>query len=844
MHAIQFLRPGIDLGGALTGSYSPTLVLLSIAISVVAAYVGLQHVHLIGAAGSRGLGRLWHALAAFALGAGVWAMHFVGMLAFALPVPIAYRLDLTVLSLLPAVAAAAVALAFLRRIHMEMWPALAGGVVMGLGIAAMHYLGMSGMIVPAHMYYEPGLFFASVAIAIVMGTVAISARALLHRVIASPRLVTLFSALALGLATSAMHYAAMAAAVYLPLDGHRPAAAGLDRSVLAGGTAVATGLILLVSLLSTQLRRRVADAAALARAATVEASRLDERLRTIAERVPGVVYQFRRHPDGRYTMPYASEAIRAVLGVRPEQVAEDAAPVFASIHPDDRERLIQSIEESARTLAPWQSRFRIFTPEGHERWLMGNSLPKADADGTVDWDGFVMDVTDQRRAEETVRRLAFHDSLTDLPNRRQFYERLEASAERMAERRQFGALFFVDLDRFKLLNDLRGHDAGDELLQVIARRLAAATGPHDMLARLGGDEFVVAIENLGQNAAEAAARAEQFGRGLLEKVRMRTRGSPESGPSNSASIGICLFGGPERLDADEIVRRADFAMYNAKRAGGNTVRRFDAAMREVMETRRILERDLHEAITRSQFVLHYQRQVDRDGCVVGAEALIRWLHPRDGLISPDRFIGLAEETGLIVPIGNWVLDQVCERLREWGSRAETADLTLSVNVSARQFYQDDFVAAVADRLARAGVDPRCLKIEITESLLLRDVGEARQIVQALRELGVRCAIDDFGTGYSSLSYLANLEVAELKIDRSFTTRIDGPAAEKERLVVEAIVELGRRLGIQVCAEGVETDEQFRLLRAINCHVFQGYRFGHPVRFEEMLEQPRLATQLC
>ncbi|BBK36352.1 hypothetical protein STAQ_14300 [Allostella sp. ATCC 35155] len=844
MHPIEFLTPGIDTGRALTGSYSPALVLLSVAISILAAYVGLKHVHLIASAGASGVGRLWHLMAAFALGAGVWTMHFVGMLAFQLPVPVDYRLDVTLLSLVPAVLAAYVALTFILRASVSPMAAVAGGIVMGLGICAMHYIGMSAMIVPAQMYYRPTLFFASIGLATIMGAVAISARAFLGRFVESPALVTLLSAIAMGLAISSMHYAAMLSTVYLPLPGAPAAAEGATRALLGTGALLVTSLILLVSLVSTQLRRRLADTAAVARAAAEKAGRLDDRLRTIAARVPGVVYQFRRDRSGHYSMPYASDAIRTVFGIRPEQVADDAAAIIATVNPEDLDRLLESIEESARMLQPWQCRFRIHAPDGRERWLMGNSLPKADADGTVVWDGFIMDVTEQRRAEEKVRRLAFHDSLTDLPNRRLFYERLESCARRMHATRQFGALFFVDLDHFKLLNDVRGHGAGDELLQAIARQLDAATGPDDILARLGGDEFVVAVEQMGSSATDAAAAAERLGRTLLEAVRRRGKEVGEPGPSSSASIGVCVFGGEAPLDADEIVRRADFAMYNAKRAGGNTIRRFDGAMLDAMEARKVLEADLRAAIGRNEFELHFQHQVDRSGSPVGAEALIRWHHPRDGLIAPDRFIGLAEETGLVVPIGSWVLEQVCHRLRTWQDRPETHHRSLAINVSARQFYQDGFVEAVTRTLDRAGLDPRGLKIEITESLLLRDFEEARSIVRALRDRGVRCAIDDFGTGYSSLSYLANLEVAELKIDRSFTTRLDGPDGRKERVIVEAIVELGRRLELQVCAEGVETQAQFRLLRATNCHLFQGYLFGRPAPFDRLSEGEPVTAVTC
>lgn len=835
MHAIEFVGPAMDLKRALQGTYSPALVLLSIAISVLAAFVALQHVHLIRATGSRGVSFVWHLMAALALGSGVWAMHFVGMLAFELPVTVGYRLETTLGSLAPAALAAFIALQTIIREPVRVPRTVLGGTVMGLGICAMHYIGMSAMVVPAQMYFEKRLFFASIGLAVVMGTVALSVRSMLHTVIASPMQVTLLSSLAMGLAISSMHYAAMEATVYVPTRDLETAIAAEDvsRHILAGGAALATLLILLVSLISTRLHQRVADAAAVAARSESKAGILDDQLRTIASRVPGVVYQFRRTPDGRYAFPYASEALRAVFGVRPGDVTEDAGPVFAIIHPEDLSGMVESIEESARRLQPWQRRFRILSAEAGERWLMGNSIPKAEPDGTVNWNGFVMDVTQQKEAEETIQRLAFHDSLTNLPNRRQLYDQLERSAARLARTRQFGALFFVDLDRFKMLNDIRGHAAGDELLQTVARRLVAVTGPDDILARLGGDEFVVAVERLGTAAPLAARQAEQFGRMLLDAVRDGVARRDDAGRHCSASIGICVFGGADRIGGEEIVRRADTAMYNAKKSGGNTIRLFDRAMRQAMEARHVLEEDLREAVAGQQFELHFQKQVDGSGRATGAEGLIRWRHPRDGLVMPVSFMGLAEETGLIVPIGTWVLETACRQLLAWQAGPGTRHLTLAVNVSARQFYQDDFVDLVAAHLRRSTADPARLKIEITESLLLRDLEDARAKVRALRALGVRCAIDDFGTGYSSLSYLARLDVAELKIDRGFTMKLEDGAEPKERLIVEAIVDLGRRLGLEVCAEGVETAEQFELLKGMRCDTFQGYLFGRPAPLAEM-----------
>jgi diguanylate cyclase (GGDEF)-like protein/PAS domain S-box-containing protein len=838
MQHLQFMDAGVDAGNAVVGAYSSELVVASVLISFMAAFVAFNHVSLIRSAGARGAGIIWNAGAAAALAIGVWGMHFVGMLAFELPVPVTYRLDITAVSLVPAFAASLVALKVLAVVRPTSALLVFGGVSMGIGICLMHYIGMAAMVAPVDMYYQPALFIASIAAAVIVATLSLFLRASLDRAEFWPVGVTLVSSIIMGGAISSMHYMAMEATVYLPsqADGQTAGALSVSSSALEWGIVVAVLLVFVVAAVSAYLRRREIRARSAADASGVQVDLLYDQLKTVASRVPGVVYQFRRSPDGRNSFPYASEKIHEVYRVTPEEVVDDAMPVVQVLHPDDRNRVVEEIEESARSLTDWRSRFRVRFPDGSERWLLGNAAPRREDDGTVNWSGFIMDVTAQQEAEATIQRLAYYDGLTGLPNRTFLYERLERSIVRLGRSGQYGALFFIDLDRFKFLNEHLGHSAGDRHLQLVAECLAGTARRDDITARLGGDEFVFAVEGLGTERDLAAVEAERVGCRLLALVRECGEKIPGLGQPTTASIGISLFGGPRKPPRDEIVKRADIAMSAAKERGGDALQFFDREMSDAVAARASLERDLGAALVNDELILHYQRQVDCHGQPVGAEALVRWQHPRQGLLAPDRFIVLAEQIGMIVPLGSWVLQSACAQLSEWRASPATKDLTIAVNVSARQFYRDDFVEEVASALERSAVDPRLLKLEITETLMLHDLADARNKVQLLREIGVRTSIDDFGKGYSSLSYLAQLDVAELKIDRTFIWDLGSARNDKARMIVDAIANLGARLGLTVCAEGVETEQQFDFLKQTGCQCFQGFFFGRPAPASALSER--------
>jgi diguanylate cyclase (GGDEF)-like protein len=438
------------------------------------------------------------------------------------------------------------------------------------------------------------------------------------------------------------------------------------------------------------------------------------------------------------------------------------------------------------------------------------------------------DITERKQADNNIQHLAFYDSLTHLPNRRLLIERLNQALVSSLRSGKVGAILFLDLDHFKTLNDTLGHDVGDLLLQQVAMRLSNVVREGDTVARQGGDEFVIMLEDLSESALDAATQAEAIGNKIIATLNQSYQLATHEYHC-TPSIGIALFSGYEQ-SYEDLLKHADIAMYQAKKAGRNTLRFFDPKMQQAIHARVDLERELRKALDQQQFHLYYQVQVDISERPLGAEALIRWLHPERGLISPFHFIPLAEETGLILPIGLWVLETACAQLKKWEQDPMTHDLSISINVSAKQFYQSDFVSQVQSAVRRHAIDPMKLKLELTESMLLDNIEDTIVKMNALKEIGIRFSLDDFGTGYSSLQYLKRLPLTQLKIDQSFVRDIETDYSDQE--IVRTIIAMAQSLRLEVIAEGVETNEQLGLLLNNGCLHYQGYLFGKPVPIDE------------
>lgn len=493
------------------------------------------------------------------------------------------------------------------------------------------------------------------------------------------------------------------------------------------------------------------------------------------------------------------------------------------------EQFYRAIWESLQADNYWQGEIlsRRKNGEVYPQWL---SIIAATVDGeqVTHYVATFSDISQKKQAEEIIHNLAFYDPLTELPNRRLMHDRLQQALAFSARHHCYGAILFIDLDNFKSLNDTKGHHIGDLLLVDIAARMQTCVRVDDTVSRLGGDEFLIILSELSVAGESAAVQAET----IAEKIRVAIdqpfdlQGHEYH---SSSSIGISLFLGHE-LTADELLKRADTAMYQAKRSGRNTIRFFDPETHAAMEIRIALEADLRRALPENQLKLFYQMQVDHVGHIIGAEVLLRWLHPERGMISPGQFIPLAEETGLIVPIGLWVMDTACRQLKSWELDPNLSHLQLAVNVSSCQFHQPDFVERVATLVAKIGINPDKLKLELTETVVLGDINEAIVKMQALKNIGVRFSIDDFGTGYSSLSYLTRLPLDQLKIDQSFVRNV--AVKPTDAVIVQTIIGMAINLGIDVIAEGVETEEQRYFLECNGCFLYQGFLFGKPVPVTE------------
>ncbi|MDR3376714.1 MAG: EAL domain-containing protein [Ancalomicrobiaceae bacterium] len=470
----------------------------------------------------------------------------------------------------------------------------------------------------------------------------------------------------------------------------------------------------------------------------------------------------------------------------------------------------------------------------YPEWLTITAV-KGPAGEVTHYVGAFADITQRKATEDAIEHLAFYDPLTRLPNRRLLQDRLQQALATSVRTKREGALLFIDLDNFKTINDTLGHDQGDLLLQQVALRLIACVREADTVARLGGDEFVVMLEDLSENRNDAAAQAKVVGEKILAALHNPYKlGSSEC--ESSSSIGVTLFG-DHHQNMDEILKQADLAMYRSKAGGRNAMYFFNPEMQLAIAARATLEADLRKAVRDGEFILHYQPQVDNSGLLTGAEALLRWQHSERGVMFPDRFISLAEETGLIVPLGRRVLETACGQLAAWARRQEIAHLTLAINVSAGQFRQADFVEQILATLDSTGADPRKLTLELTESMLLDDIEDAIAKMSAIKTVGVSFSLDDFGTGYSSLTYLKNLPLSQLKMDRSLVS--NAPSDPNAAAIAKTIVFLAQSLGLAVIAEGVETEVQREFLESIGCRGYQGYLFGRPLPlevFEDSLSQ--------
>lgn len=799
--------------GCFVNDHDLRLVVLAAIVCAVTTFAAVSLLHHARKSGGR-MRRVWLGVAGVASGFGIWATHFIAMLAFAPGLPSGYDIGLTLLSLVGAIllTGAGLRIALVAGLPGAVW---LGGAVVGGGIATMHYTGMAAFEVAGRVVWDPALVATSIAIGAAFGGLA------LHAGLrdGSPRS-KILGALLLTLAICGHHFTAMGAVTIVPDPLVTVSEAAVPTSWLAIAVALASLAVLLLAFLGLALDIRVEQAGAL----VVANRKLEERTRELGEKAALLQATLDNMDQGLMmvgadgTIPVCNQRAMRMLDLPPDLMRSNPNIAAVRQHQIERGEFLKSDERFRKRVATdsfdqEQSVYERERPNGDVLEVRSMPLPGGGLVRTY------TDVTLRKEAERRVQHMLRHDDLTGLPNRMQLRENL---CQRLAEvKRQGGpvALFCLDLDQFKIINDTFGHPAGDALLQQVGARMRGTLRGEDTLARLGGDEFAILQVGVEQpNCAGALAHrlVETVGRPFALDGREIAIG---------ISIGIALSPG-DGLDPDELLKQADLALYRAKDEGRNTFRFYEAAMDEAVQARQQLELDLRGAIARREFELHYQPVLNVAlGEINGFEALLRWRHPTRGLVSPVEFIPVAEATGLIVPVGDWALRNACAEAAGW-----PRGIKVAVNVSAVQFRQG-LVPSVTSALSESGLSPDRLEIEITESVLMNDSETVVRTLHQLRTLGVRIALDDFGTGYSALSYLRRFPFDKIKIDRSFIQDIDNP---NTAAIVRAIVGLGERLGAAITAEGVETHEQFERVRAEGCTEVQGYLVSRPMPAHEIV----------
>ena len=737
---------------------------------------------------TRRMRAVWLSVAAVAGGSGIWATHFIAMLAFEPGLPSAYNVGLTGLSLVYAIALTGFGLAVSLARAVPLAAAL-GGAILGIGIALMHYTGMAAFEIAGRIVWDPALVTVSLVLGAALGGLALPVALSGER----PR-TRFMGALLLLLAICSHHFVAMGAVTIVPDPGVAISESAVPARWLAVGIALASLAILLLACAALALDIRDRRQAVLER----------ERLHSLANAaVEGLVVC---RGD---VIVSANDSFGGLVGLAASDLSGTPLSRFL---PDIATRLAladqadQPIEAELRRAAdgavPVELIMRPVTYGNQPHYALA-----------------VRDLRARRRAEGQIEFLAHHDPLTGLANRASFNQRLDQGLKVAEATGRKLAVLCLDLDRFKEVNDLFGHAAGDTMLVNVARSVSALLDETQLMARLGGDEFAILVPC--EHAVAAGRLAEQ----ILETLRGR---GDAAGPTIATSVGIALY--PD--DADEralLLGYADTALYRAKAEGRGTYRFFEAKMGVQVRERRLIEHDLRHAVARGQMHLVYQPQVDvTTGSVLGFEVLLRWQHPERGAVSPGTFIPIAEESGAILQIGEWVLREACREAAGWPN-----PLAIAVNVSGVQLHAPHFAQVVHEVLFQTGLKPDRLEIEITETALIRDPARAQSTLRQLKALGVRIAMDDFGTGYSSLSNLRAYPFDKIKIDGSFIRSVDGN--EQTAAIVRSVIGLGRGLGLPVLAEGVETQEELSFLAGESCQSAQGFLMGRPTAIESFVE---------
>lgn len=818
---IRFIPDSIGEMTGIQGSHNVLLVLLSYLVAFVAAYTAFRICDRRHEEQESERWGLWMSVSSTILGLGVWSLHFIGMLAHQLPVAVSYDPELTIISVLPAIAGSFYAVSTVSKAqrpgHVRH---IAAGTAFGVGVVAMHFTGMEAIHVAGEIYHTPLAVSVSLVAAIAIGIAATYTHTCTTRRESSGEAghTFLIPAAVFALAIAAMHYSAMAGARFLVSGeavshhtGHTLSSPAWIAWTVGGGTM----LITLTALSAIAVERR------LRRSERMQAMSSEQIVEVIAAIQDGVLLF-----DENATVLLCNPAFTRITGYGEEELV--GHPLRVIEQAGEQSKFEERIQSLISRNSEWEGEIAAQRKSG-ETFPARLSVSRVNySDETAKH--FVVtlnDISERKESEKRIRHLAYYDSLTGLANRQLLQDRIAESIS--SSMGAYGALILCDIDDFKSLNDTLGHEKGDELLRRVAERLRRNETTEENLARVSGNEFAIHTRFRDRNDEEAQRTAIGHALSIQASISLPY---DLSGYEHrcTVSVGIAIYGNGSPA-SEELVKYAGMALSYSKKSGGAAVNIFDLGMERAVRERIRLEEQLREAIMEQQFRVYYQPKVDKTGAIIGAEALVRWKHPEYGLIPPNRFIPLAEETGLVVPLGSYVLDEVCEQLARWGEDPRLSKLSVSVNVSGRQIERDDFIARVAKAVAINDIPADRLVLELTESLLMSEVEETIEKMNRLKKLGIGFSLDDFGTGYSSLAYLKRFPFDTLKIDASFVrdALIDTSSAN----LVRTIIALGRSLQLNVVAEGVETEEQRRFLEENGCLRYQGYLFGRPMTADEL-----------
>lgn len=802
-------------------NYSLYLVVLSVIIAIASSFTAFGTSERIYAASQQSHKILWNLFGAISMGVGIWAMHFIGSLALELPIPVSYNPRLTLLSVFPAIMASSVVLWLMNQAQFNILRLVFCGVLLGSAIGTMHYLGMAAMELNASMVYIKSIFALSILVAITLASIALKIQfdASHQGQYQTINTKQCFAALVMGLAVSSMHYTAMYAVVFLPSQNTLNSTSAIEASTLSTSIAAIVFLFLSLAIIiphTLRFRQLVA---------TLKKNEQDLKIAAIAFQThEGIMVT-----DHNYRIIRINEAFTRISGYGESEVIGKTPKMLQSGKHNNEfykkfwNRLIKDEKWSGEVTN------RKKNGDLYNEWQT-ISVVKDQNHNIKHYISFFSDITEFKLTEDKITKLAFYDSLTELPNRRLLYDRLEYELGIARRYNRVGILFFLDLDRFKHINDSLGHSIGDELLIETANRLQSLIRETDTAVRLGGDEFIVLVSAQDGINSDLIEQSNMIAGKIIKAIN-----SPFLANGHklfiSTSIGVTLYTGIDET-VETILKRADTAMYQAKEAGRNTFRFYQQSMQDAADSRLGIERNLRAAIVNNELSIHYQPQLSNDNKIIGAEALLRWQNTELGSISPAEFIPIAEETGLIIPIGEWTLNEVCRQINAWSK--ENINLPhIAINISAKQFHQADFVSMIVHTVSEYNINPSKILLEITESVFIGNIEEVIDKMHALKKQGFRFSMDDFGTGYSSLTSLKRLPFDQLKIDQSFVRElVDQPT---DAAIVKAIVAMASSMGLDLIAEGVETNLHLVFLKGFGCHNYQGYYFSKPLVAEKLAE---------